>query len=373
MTGRERIIKVLKGEAVDRVPVAPFIFNNFINEFYQSSVTDPVEKGIEVYEHFGFDIILRTCNVWDYLSETACDSKNWKVREFKEDEGNEWSVVTVIQTPEKELTQKKRYSRATEYEVVEAVVEYYIKNEDDFAQFIKYQPPVPQYDCSIIKKARELLGDKGLTAPWGQGAFNSASFYRKLDDLLVDPYFNINFYSKTVTYFADRMLKTIGQFVNAGADIVCCGGNVGNSTMTGPLHFQKYILPYEISFAKKVKELGAYYLYHNCGDAALLLDQYSNIHMDIYESLTAPPYGDTVLEEALSKIDRSITLCGNIDQIEFLRKATPAEVRLEVKRVLELAKKRGNFILGTSDYFSEGTPYENISTMADSALEYGFY
>jgi uroporphyrinogen-III decarboxylase len=122
-----------------------------------------------------------------------------------------------------------------------------------------------------------------------------------------------------------------------------------------------------------VKELGAYYLYHNCGDAASLLDQYSKIHMDIYESLTQPPYGDTVLEEALAKIDRSITLCGNIDQIEFLKKATPAEVSDKVKRVLELAKKRGNFILGTTDYFSEGTPHENIKAMAEAALEYGVY
>ena len=373
MTGRERLIRVLNGEKTDRVPVSPFIFTNFINEFFGSSNADPVEKGIEVYEHFGFDIILRTCNVWDYLSEASCDSRNWQVSEVREDEGREWTVVTTVKTPEKTLRQRKRYSQVTENEAVEAVVEYYIKDEDDFEQFLKYQPPVPKFDCSIIGKARELLGDKGLAAPWAQGAFNSVSFFRKLDDLIVDPYENSEFYHRMITYFSARMLDTIKQFAEAGADIVCCGGNVGNSTMVGPVFFNRHILPYEIEFTRKVKELGVYYLYHNCGDASMLLDCYSDIKMNIYESLTPPPYGDTRLEDALYKIDRSITLCGNIDQIDFLRKAAPVEIREEVRRVLDAVKKRGNFILATTDYFSEGTPHENIRAFAQAGVEFGYY
>lgn len=371
MTGRERFHRLLRGDPADRIPVAPFIFNNFICEFFGDPHADPVEKGIEVCEHFGFDILLRTCNVWDYLSEAPCDSDKWRVTETREEEGREWTVVTVIRTPERELTQRKRYSRATENEVVEAVVEYYIKDEKDFEQFVKYQPAVPRYDCTIIRKARELLGDKGFAAPWGQGAFNSVSFYRKLDDLIVDPYENPTFFDHMMVYFGERMLETIRQFAQAGADLVCCGGNVGNATMVGPSHFKQHILPYEIRFARSVKELGLYYLYHNCGDAAALLDCYSAIGMDVYESLTPPPYGDTLLEDALRKIEPHITLCGNIDQIDFLRKATPEEIRLETARVLALAKKRGKFILATTDYFSEGTPYKNIRALAEAGLEYG--
>jgi len=373
MTGRERIVQVLKGEKVDRIPVVPFIFNNFINEFYNSCDADPVEKGIEIYKHFGFDIILRTCNVFDYLSEAACDSKNWQVTETREDEGNQWNMTTVIKTPERELTQKKRYSRATENEVVEAVVDYYIKEEADFEQFVKYQPTVPQYDCSIIRKARELLGEDGIAAPWAQGAFNSVSFYRKLDDLIVDPYINREFFNEMILYFSDRMQDTISQFAAAGADMVCCGGNVGNATMVGPRFFKEFILPHEIRFTKKVKDMGLFYLYHNCGDASLLLQYYSKIKMNVYESLTAPPYGDTLLEDALEKIGKDIVLCGNIDQIDFLKKASEEEIYQEVKRVLEMVKPRGNFILGTTDYFSEGTPYNNIQAFARAGLEYGRY
>lgn len=373
MNGRQFLLDALNRKKVARVPVAPFIFNNFINEFYKSPNTDGIEKGIEVYEYFGFDIILRTCNAPEYKSEVLCDSKSWQVNELVEGDEKQWTVITTIKTPEKELTQKKRYNRVTENEVVEAVVEYYIKDEDDFEQFVKYQPSKPRLDCSIVKRARELLGTKGLAAPWAQGAFNSVSLYRKLDDLLLDAYVNPELYHRMISYFSARMLDFISQFAEAGADIVCCGGNIGNATMVGPRFFKEYILPYEISFAKKVKDMGIFYLYHNCGDAGALLDYYSDIKMDIYESLTPPPYGDTILEDALSKIDKNIILCGNIDQIDFLKNASPAEIRKEVRRVLDIVKKRGNFILATTDFFSEGTPYENIAAFAEAAHEYGVY
>lgn len=373
MTGRKRFIKLFTGQTIDRIPVSPFIYNNFIFEFFRSSDIDPVEKGIEVYEHFGFDIILRTCNVWEYMSEKLCDSRNWRYYEVKQGSEKEWEVISTITTPEKVLTQISRYKQITRYEVIQAVVEYYIKEKSDFEQFLKYQPPVPEYDCSVIKKARELIGEKGMTAPWAQGAFNSASFYRKLDDLIMDPYIDIGMYDTMLEYFSNRMLKVIDQFAKAGADIVCCSGNVANGTMAGPEHFKKYVLPYEIDFTNKVKAMNLYYLYHNCGDADSLLHLYSDIKMNIYESLTPYPYGDTVFDDALLKIDGNIVLCGNIDQIDFLKNACVDEIFREVENITTKAKKRGNFILATTDYLSEGTPHENIAALSEAGRKFGIY
>ena len=134
MTGRERLIKVLNGEKVDRVPVVPFIYYNFIDEFYNSKASMPVEKGLEVYEYFGCDIILRTCNQYAYMNEAATDSKNWRISEVTEGDDKEWAIITTIKTPEKELTQKKRYIYVTDHEAIEAVVDFYVKDEDDFRQ-----------------------------------------------------------------------------------------------------------------------------------------------------------------------------------------------------------------------------------------------
>ncbi|HHW31120.1 MAG TPA: hypothetical protein GXX20_05530 [Clostridiaceae bacterium] len=374
MTKRERLLAVIRGEAVDRVPVSPFIWTNYISEFYGSQDVDMVEKGVEIYNYYGFDIMLRTCNVAAFGDEKICDSKNWRVTEFtKKIDERKWEVTTIIRTPERELRQIKGYCQITPNEVVEAPIEYFIKDEEDFKQFVKYQPPVPECDCSIVARALELIGDDGIAAPWIQGAFNSIGMVRRLEDLLLDPYINPQLFAGMCNYFPRRTREIARQYIKAGADMLCAGGNMATATMVGPSFFKKYILDLEIEHCKIIKDMGAAYLYHNCGDAAALLPLYSSIKMNVYESLTPPPYGDTDFDTALSTIDKSITLCGNIDQVSFLKEATPEEIEERVKEILTKAKKRENFILCTSDYFSEGTPEENIRAFAEAGLKYGKY
>lgn len=68
-----------------------------------------------------------------------------------------------------------------------------------------------------------------------------------------------------------------------------------------------------------------------------------------------------------------LVLKGNIDQVEFIRKSTPDEVGARVQEVLAKVKPRGNFIFSTTDFFFDGTPYENIHALAQAGIEYGRY
>lgn len=374
MTKRERLLTVINGGEVDRVPVSPFIWGNYIGEFFGSEDVDMVEKGIEVYKHYGFDIMLRTCGVPEIEDEKTYDSKNWRVTETANHIDNRrWEISTIIRTPERELIQRKGFCRITPYEVVEAPLEYFIKDEEDFKQYVKYKPPVKECDCSIVGRALELIGDEGLAVPWIQGAFNSLGMVRRLDDLLMDPYINPELFAAMCEYFPGRTMEVARQLIKAGADLLCAGGNMATATMVGPTYYKDFILDMEIKHCRKVKEMGAGYIYHNCGDAAALLPLYSKIKMNMYESMTPPPYGDTDLDTALSTIDKSITLSGNLDQVTFLKEASPEEIDQRVKSILTKAKKRGNFILATTDYFSEETPEENIHAFAEAGLKYGKY
>ncbi len=372
MTGRERLLNTIEGRETDRVPVSPFIWSNTIGEFFGSESVDMVEKGIEVYRHFGFDVFLRTCNVGALTDEKSCDSKNWRVTETTVQTGEKkWETTTTVRTPERELTQRMGLCRITPYEVVQAQSEYFIKEEKDFEQFVKYQPPVPQADCGAVRRARELLGDDGIAAPWIQGAFNSLGMMRKLEDLLMDPYENESLFEGMCEYFPSRMREAARQLTAAGADVICAGGNMATATMVGPSFFREHLLALETEHCQKIRAMGVHYLYHNCGDAAALLPYYSDIGMSVYESMTPPPYGDTELSAALTVIDHGIALCGNLDQVSFLREASPEQVRERTRGILELAKPRGRFILGTTDYLSEGTPEENIRAFAEAGVEYG--
>ena len=112
---------------------------------------------------------------------------------------------------------------------------------------------------------------------------------------------------------------------------------------------------------------------HNCGYARRHLDVYPQLHHRGWGYLAPPPHGDVVLEEALEKLPPDMILWGNLDQIDFLRQASPNDVEERVRQVIETVKPRGNFILGTSDYLEVDTPYENLRAFADAGHKYGRY
>jgi len=374
MTGRERILNCLDHKEVDRVPISPFIWENFVREFYHNYNVDLIEGTTKVYDYFGFDIIHRICTPCLGLEyEKELESKNWKPSVTVEQKEKSKFERTIIETPQGELTQVIQYEKASEYEVLKFYKEYFIKTEDDLDKFIKYQPPVPDFDTEVIRKAQKTVGNKGITAPWVQGVFNYLGVYLiGVENLIVAAMANKPFYKKLMDYSLKRNLTHIMRITKAKPDALSYGGNLAGGDL-GPEFFTKNVLGYEKELISQIQSRGVRVIYHNCGNAASLFDVYPKLGMAAYESLTSPPYGDTDLKEAKRKLGQNMTLMGNIDQIDFLRKTSPEKVREKVREVMEIAKPGGNFILSTSDYFNENTPYENIFALSEAGKEFGKY
>ena len=180
--------------------------------------------------------------------------------------------------------------------------------------------------------------------------------------ILLDPLDDEGFYRGMISYFLPRNLERVRQFVAAGAEFLCVGGNEANGATVGPDYFRRYVLEYELQLMESLHSLGGRAIYHNCGRAKLLLPILREIGMDVYESLTPPPFGDTDLVEA-TRIMHDVALLGGFDQIDFLRKATPAAIRQRIREMAEVAARHGRFILGTSDYINESTPVENLHAL----------
>ncbi len=374
MTGRQRLLDTFSGRRTDRVPVAPFLFSNVVNERSGGVPEDPIAACIDLYKQYGFDILLRNYIITSYMDETRISCDHWRTEVTLEgDVGNNWDEITTITTPERVLTQRKSMRRVTPYEVVEAPTEYFIKEPEDFEQFKKYQPPLGSCDCSMVTHARELVGEDGLTGPWVHGVFNLCASYRDLADVLADLYDDPAFYAEMMEYFYVRVTDFIGQVIDAGADFISLSGNMANGSMVGPVLFKKFVMPYEMRLIDFIHQRGAKIIYHNCGDARALLPLYNQMHLDMFETLTEPPYGDVDLEEALQVVQPPTVLSGNIDQIDFLMTATPEEVTEVVKRTILRVKERGSFIFACTDYLRERTPEANLRAFADAALRYGVY
>ena len=269
-------------------------------------------------------------------------------------------VVTVTAaTPGGTLRRVTRSDRLYEYESSCFLVEPPIKTAADLDLCIRYQPPVPKIDMSEITRARTLVGDDGIVAPWAQGAFNEIAYLVRGHAVLLDPLDDEGFYRELISYFLARNAQKLGQFIAAGADFISLGGNEANGAAVGPEYFRRHVLEHEVRLMRAIHAFGGRAIYHNCGFGMLLLPVLRAIGMDVYESLTPPPFGDTLLEDAL-RIMEGIALMGGIDQIDFLRKATPEAIRRRVGEMLAIAAERGRFIVGTSDYINEHTPIENL-------------
>jgi len=370
LTSRERLLRLFRHEPVDRIPTAPFIHVNYVKEFFGSHDVDWVTKTPEVYRHFGFDIIHRNCS--PAANVFGPDGPNWKVESVVEERGRNTFTTTLIHTPAGDLRYTEALNWTYEYDAEAALQEYPIKSEADFELFTKYQPAHGLIDATDVRRGREAVGDEGIVAPWIQGAFNLAAFYyRKLDDLLLDAVLRPDFYAAMMNYFVERYQPFVKQIIDAGADVISYAGNIANGKLVSPAFFKQHIWPYEKSFIEYIQRQGAFVLYHNCGYARNLIPTYPSLGMAAYESLTPPPYGDTILADAVKAFGGQTCLSGNIDQITLLREGTPAAIEAAVRQTLDTARGKAPFILATTDYFNDNTPHDNIHALAEAGRKYG--
>ena len=319
-----------------------------------------VAETVAVYEEFGFDLIHRNCTP-DY-DDFAIAGPDWEPQVTEETDGTTKRTTVTVRTPGGELRRITQTGRLYEYEESYFVLEPPVKSPADLDLFMRYQPPVPPIDVSVIGRARSLTGERGIVAPWVQGAFNEAAFLMRGSAILLDPLDDEGFYRRMITYFLERNLEKIRQFVAGGAEFLSVAGNEANGTTTGPDYFRSYVAEYETRLLSALHGFGGRAIYHNCGRAAQLLPILRELGMDVYESLTPPPFGDTILADAL-RVMEGVALMGGLDQIEFLRKASPEEVTRRVRGMAEAVAPHGRFILGTSDYLNENTPPANLHAM----------
>ena len=80
MKARERILRSIRCLEVDRRPVSPFIWVNFVNWFFSSGyrLSDEAldERLFYIYRYFAFDPIVRTCGSFSANAQLSADGRS---------------------------------------------------------------------------------------------------------------------------------------------------------------------------------------------------------------------------------------------------------------------------------------------------------
>lgn len=140
--------------------------------------------------------------------------------------------------------------------------------------------------------------------------------------------------------------------------------------MISPALLRQYVFPYHKRIGRACRGRGVPLLYHSDGDLTqVLYDIIDNgvnaLHpiepkaMDIYE-LKRRYYG-------------TLAFVGNIDLGSTLTRGTPAEVREDVRKHIEVLAPGGGYVVSSSNTIPDYVPLENYKAMLEAVFEFGRY
>lgn len=373
MTPRERLLCLLGGGTPDRVPISPFVQEEYLSWHFDKKDCDRLVDAVRLAEELEFDVITR-----QYLTAIpyfmGVSKPNWEVDRKEEVRDGNFYRTTVIKTPDRELRQVEGapYNEKILSGIHFSTVEYLIKDADDFAAFRKYLPAMDARDRTAIieagRFARKTVGTRGVTCPWAiGGVYNLASTYIDVQNMLMDALTEEDYYAEYMGLFARLTRESYEAFAESEFDCVGVQGNIANGAIMNGDFFSEHVLPYERDTMAILRQAGKPVIYHNCGNARPLYSCYRELGITVWETVSPSPQGDNDLREAKAFFGDGLILSGNFDQVRFLKEATPEQVEHAAAELMELGKQGGHYIFACSDYLETGTPLENVRALLRGA------
>ncbi len=379
MTPRRRLLKVLRGELPDCVPVAPD-FSNMIparltgKPFWDLYLyNDPPiwEAYIECAKHFDIDSLMDGYFPLIFPEEQPEDCP--KLERF-----------IVKKTPEMIVTRQSHLEKGKRVWAPYVDV-YYVADPPTTgvpAQKVGL-PPVPEDFVPLegvkpvdlgpegLERVMQLMGEQGLVGVFvtsSTGGFNDAeSIYRYYDN----PDKHRRWAEERVQEAEKRFNRIMRMDVRP--DFLCVGGS-------GTLVFQTLEMFRKISFpaVKRAIELanraGIPTHLHSCGPERKLVEiMAGETDLTVIDPLECPPMGDCDLAELKRLYGDKIVLKGNLHTTSVMLNGSAEDVIAASKKAMEDAAEGGGFILSTGDQCGRDTPEENLHAMVETARTCGKY
>lgn len=375
LTNRERLLKTLKGEIPDCVPVAPD-FSNMIparrteKPFWDLYLyNDPPiwEAYIDTAKYFDIDAVM----------------DGYFPFRWPDQQENPEPRYIVEKTPERIVTQRCREENGKRVWARHVDI-YYVADPPTTgvpiektglpAEPEKFEPvegvkPVDR-GPEGLKRVKELMGDQGLV-----GVFMMGSLVLHNEEQIYDFFENPEKYEKLAQERVETVEKRFEYLktLDVKPDFLCVGGSGTLVFQTVPI-FRQYAFPAVKRAIELATEMGMMTQVHSCGpETELVKIMAEETDLTVIDPLEIPPMGDANLAELKQKYGHKITLKGNLHTTNVMLKGTPDDVRAAAKQAIDDAAEGGRFILSTGDQCGRDTPDENLFAMVETARTYGKY
>ncbi len=380
LTSRERLLLTLAGKTADRVPVSPFVQEQYLCWRYPDrAVVDRVVDAVELANELDFDLMAKPLSFMrpHFFRKSYRD---WELRTSQASDGRMIRYRLEIATRHRTLWQEEAVEDVgvPTAGVMRVVTKHLLETREDTDIFLDCVPRLDDADrcCmrQVIEEWQRIIGDRGVLAPWGfAGVFNFAAGLRGIESLCMASREDEAGFRRLMSSIAGMQCEYSQALSESGADCVGIQGHMANAGTVSSAFFRQFVQDYEKQVIEAIHCGCAFSIYHNCGRARRLYPNYREMGMSLWETVAEPPAGDNCLAEAKAALGDRVCLLGNLDQTRFLTTATPAEVEEQTRRIVCIGKPNGRYIFGTSDFLESGTPQDNVVAMIEAAKEEGQY
>jgi len=322
LTSRERMVKAIKGERPDRLPVSPWGFG----------VVDPESD-------LGRELVA-ACDMW--LPAGGGGFSFFGARLERETVVEEGQTTIVFHTPGGDLTARRRSTDQTS-----AQVEFPCKGPDDVARLLAVPYEPTPLDLTRYFEMNRKYGEEGLVCLecpnavcWPAETLSPEDFcllWADHPELMIE----------MVRVASARVNDFIEKACRAGVDCFRIIGGEYVTVQLGPRAVESLLEPFDSEQIAIMHRYGAIAHYHNHGPMMRYLEPLAALGMDSMDPFEAPPWGDCDLGEAARRLAGRVCIVGNLDDMEVVDK-------LPADRVLALARERVRQV-GEAPFILSGT------------------
>lgn len=138
--------------------------------------------------------------------------------------------------------------------------------------------------------------------------------------------------------------------------------------------YEEFVLPYERTIVKQIREQGKHVYIHTCGSIGDRLELMQSGGISGLECLDPVPVGNVDLEDAFNRIGQQLFIKGNIDSVNTLLLGDEQKAEADVRKILKIGMEKGKgFILSTACSVAPLVSQERIWMLADLIEKCGYY
>jgi len=342
MNSRERVVKAVKFENVDRVPVLPILLG------YSAKLSNIT------YGEYGSNPCLLAMSLIKALKVHNLDgiyvSSHYVVAEALGCK-TVYFADRIDQSPKQE--------------------EMVIQGPNDLDKLNNFDPSNHK-STILIKKATEIARSEigyeyAIKSFMGIGPISLAAMLRGMERIMIDLYDNEQLVYDLFDLCTDAVIKNANFLIKAKPDLFSFGDSTAG--LISRDLYKKYVFSFEKKLIEEVKKLGIPVFMHICGNSMHIIDLMAKTGADALEL----DYQNDIKKcrEIMGKDpDNNPAIQGNIDPVAKIMHGTYDEIYKEsLELIEELKGLEGGFILSPGCEVPQDTPSKNIDAMVKASKD----